>query len=476
MPIRRNNRGQAWLVPPTVDELVPGNHPVRFVADFIASLPTAWWTEAGIDVDGAATGAPGYDPKVLLSIWVFGFMDRKRSTRELEQACQRDVYYWWLAGRQTPDHNTLARFYQRHRPAIRKLFETTVRVAVQSGLVHWAVQAIDGTRIPANAANDQSMTATRLQEVLRRLDAAIDQLESELTGAAESAEAVMPVALVEAQARRNRITAALAQLQGTPAGRTVNLTDPEATIVKTRDGLRPGYNGQAVVGAVPMPPGEADGRIVLGGSLTQAPNDQHQLIAQITNARELTGREAELVLADAGYVTHTAIAAPEAPTRGHARSAKTGPFGLTDFVYAPETDTFTCPNHCQLTFRGLKPDRRNGRCRRHYRADQADCQGCPLATRCLPKGQASRLLRTPPELPAMARHRRWMAHPDAIRWMSRRKGLIEPVFGTLKSCFGLRRAYRRGLANVESEWYFGLATINLRTLSRCWANGHVQLG
>lgn len=262
MPIRRYDRRQAYLLPPTIDEPVPANHPVRFVADFIDALPPEWWQDAGIDLNGAATGAPEYDPKVMLAIWVFGFMDRKRSTRELEQACRRDVYYWWLTGRQTPDHNTLARFYRRHRGAIRNLFETTVRVAVASGLVHWAVQAIDGTRIPANAANDQSLTAKQLAALLRRLDVVIDQLESQVTGAAEAAETALPAALVETQARRNRIAAALEQVRGTAAGRTVNLTDPEATIVKTREGLRPGYNGQAVVGAVPMPPGEPDGRIV----------------------------------------------------------------------------------------------------------------------------------------------------------------------------------------------------------------------
>lgn len=225
----------------------------------------------------------------------------------------------------------------------------------------------------------------------------------------------------------------------------------------------------------------------MGGSLTNEPNDQHQLIAQITNARDLTGQTAEMILADAGYVTHTAIAeieamgqaiaAPEPPSRGPARRNGPDRFGLGDFAYDLDTDTFTCPNQRVLTLRGVTPANGDGPVRRYrqYRAERADCQGCPLAVRCLDKGHASRLLRTPPDHPAMARHRRWMEQPDAVRWMGLRKQLVEPVFGTLKSCFGFRRAYRRGLANVASEWYFGLATINLRTLARLWANGQLHL-
>ncbi|MCC6705650.1 MAG: hypothetical protein IT334_12280, partial [Thermomicrobiales bacterium] len=64
MPTRRYDRSQAFLIPPTLDEQVPPLHPVRFVVDLLESLPDAWWREAGIDLDGAATGAPGYDPKV----------------------------------------------------------------------------------------------------------------------------------------------------------------------------------------------------------------------------------------------------------------------------------------------------------------------------------------------------------------------------------------------------------------------------
>lgn len=483
MPIRRFDRQQIYLIPPSTDDLVPPLHPVRFVAELVDALPEAWWHDAGIDPDGAATGAPGYDPKVLLAIWVFGFMDRKRSSRELEQACQRDVYYWWLTGHQSPDHNTLARFYQRHRAAMRTLFATTVRVAMANGLVTWAVQAIDGTRIMADAASDQSLTARKLQALLERIDATIAELESGLTGEAESAAVAMPERLADARTRREQIEAALAQVAGAPAGRTVNLTDPEAPLVKTRHGLQPGYNGQAAVCAVPMPAGEPDGRMVVGGSLTTDPNDRQQLLEQITTARALCGEVAEVVLADAGYITHDALAgaealgqvvvAPEQAAGGKRRKRTPDAFGIDDFTYDLATDTFRCPNAQRLTFRYERPEGANGPVRRTYRTDTADCRGCPFTARCLAPTERSRRIRTPAGLAAMVRHRQWMEQPDAQRLAALRKQLVEPVFGILKSCLGMRRAYRRGFVNVESEWYLGLSAHNLRTLARCWANGQV---
>lgn len=485
MPIRRYDRSQAFLIPPTLDEQVPPLHPVRFVVDLLESFPDAWWQEAGIDLDGAATGAPNYDQKVLFMVWVFGFMDRKRSSRELEQACRRDVSYWWLTGRQCPDHNTLARFYQRHKPAIRSLFKTTVRVAMEHGLVSWAVQAIDGTKIVADAAPDQAISASKLRALLDQVDVAIAELESRLTGEAESAAVAMPAELADIQARRAKIEAALARLDGEKADQTVNWTDPDATIMKTRRGLQPSYNGQAVAGVAPMPDGQPNGRIVLGGSLTQDANDQQHLIEQITNARELTGEVAEAVLADAGYTTHEAIATAEAlgqvvvaPEQTYgAKQGKRSPasLGIDDFTYDLPTDTFICPMHQRLTFRYESTEDSSGVRRRLYRTDPSDCRGCPLAERCLGPVERSRRIRTPAGIAAMERHRRWMAQPDAQRLGARRKHLIEPVFGILKQTLRMGRAFRRGFANVESEWFLGLSALNLRTLARCWANGQLVL-
>ena len=121
MPLRPFSREQAWLLPPTLDELVPADHPVRFVAAFVDGLDAAAWEELGVDLQGDPRGAGAYHPRALLSVWVYGFMTGVRSSRKLEAACTDQVPYLWLVGRQQPDHNTLWRFYTAHRDRMRTL-------------------------------------------------------------------------------------------------------------------------------------------------------------------------------------------------------------------------------------------------------------------------------------------------------------------------------------------------------------------
>ena len=88
MPLREMNRDQAWLLPPTLDELVPPDHPARFVAEFVDALEREDWRELDVQPDGEPMGAPAYHPRALLSVWLYGFMTNVRSCRKLESACR----------------------------------------------------------------------------------------------------------------------------------------------------------------------------------------------------------------------------------------------------------------------------------------------------------------------------------------------------------------------------------------------------
>ena len=135
-----------------------------------------------IDVDGDPLGAPAYHPWALLSVWLYGFMTGVRSSRKLEAACRDQIPFLWLTGWQHPDHNTLWRFYQAHRSAMRWLLKHTVRTAVEVGLVDLAVQALDGTKIAANAAGDQTYDMSKLERLLAKTGAAIGDLEAQNEG------------------------------------------------------------------------------------------------------------------------------------------------------------------------------------------------------------------------------------------------------------------------------------------------------
>ena len=154
MPERASKRDQHFLLPPSWDELVPRDHPVRFVEAFMAELPKETRQKLGAEERANERGAPRYAPAILAAIWIYGFMTGVRSSRELERACLEHLPFRWLSGDQCPDHNTLWRWYDRHRSVMHELFKQSVRTAVHAGLVDLAVMAVDGTKLQANAAAD----------------------------------------------------------------------------------------------------------------------------------------------------------------------------------------------------------------------------------------------------------------------------------------------------------------------------------
>ena len=102
MPLRDMAREQMWMLPPTLDELLPLDHPARFVAEFVDALGRDGWSELGVEIGGDPLGAPAYHPRALLSVWLYGFMTGMRSCRKLEAACRDQISYLWLTGWQHP--------------------------------------------------------------------------------------------------------------------------------------------------------------------------------------------------------------------------------------------------------------------------------------------------------------------------------------------------------------------------------------
>ena len=195
VPLRDMPREQAWLLPSSLDELLPLDHPARFVAEFVDALDREDWKELGVEIEGDPLGAPAYHPRALLSVWLYGFMTGIRSSRKLEAACRDQIPYLSLTGWQHPDHNTLWRFYKDHHQAMRSLIKRTVRTAVAMELVDLAVQAVDGTKVAANASSGRSYDAEGLATLLERLDRAIAELEDQNEGETDRAPVQLPVEL-----------------------------------------------------------------------------------------------------------------------------------------------------------------------------------------------------------------------------------------------------------------------------------------
>jgi len=474
MPLRPLNREQAWLLPPTLGELIPNDHPARFVAEFVDALDHAAWVELGIGPDGNPLGAPAYHPRALLSVWLHGFMTGIRSSRKLETACRDQVSYLWLTGWQHPDHNTLWRFYQSHRQAMRKLLKYTVATAVKLELIDLAVQAVDGTKIGANAAGDRTYDTAGLHRLLDRAEMAITELEAQNEAGDDSPPPRLPEKLHRTQALRQQVRDAMSHLVQHEGLSRVNLTDEDAQLMKGRSGIIIGYNAQAMVSPLAPETAKGNGMLITAVEVVNSASDSGQLAPMLEKAEELTGQRVPVTLADGGY--HTAASLEAGERRGQVlvmgeryKDSCTGPYFKDQFEYNATTDSYICPHGQQLPFRGLRKSQLTGsRSIRVYRASRTDCRTCQAFGVCTRDKHAGRALWISSSDMLLRKHRKWMQTYEARSLYSRRKELIEAVFGILKDQLGARRFLLRGLANVRAEFILLATAFNLRTLWRVW--------
>jgi transposase len=476
MPLRPWTRDREGVLPPKLDDWVAADHPVRFVAAFVEELTAAEWAALGIAPGGHPGGAPAYDPAVLLAAWLYGFMSGVRSCRKLATACAEQVPFLWLTGGQRPDHNTLWRFYQRARPGMHALFKRTVATAAASGLVVWAIQAVDGTKIGGNAAKDRTLDAAALGKLLDRVDQAIADLEAQNRPDGPPTPPPLPADLAQAEALRDRVRAALDQVTAPDGPTRLNLTDPEAGLVKGRHGIVAGYNAQAVVARVALPSTAASrprpARLLTAVAVIPEADDHGQLLPMLARVDATTGHNPTTVLADGGYHDGATVAGcaargvcvvmPEAQ-----QQAVADPFHKEHFAYDTATDTFTCAAGHPLPYRGTKA-RTERPAMRVYRGTAAVCRACPHFGDCTKDARQGRALEVGPHEAALRARRAWMATDEAQTLVRQRKAVVEPVFGVLKEELGARRFLLRGRANVDAEWTLLATALNLRTCVRLW--------
>jgi transposase len=469
MPLRSLNRQQAWLFPPTLDELIPGDHPVRFVAGIVDTLDDNLWRSLSIDLDGKPLGAPAYHPRALLSVWLYGFMTGIRSSRKLEDACRDQVPYLWLTAWQHPDHNTLWRFYKEHRGEMHHLFKLTVRTAVKMNLVDLAVQAVDGSKIQANAAKDRTYNPESLRRLLRHTDMVIQELEKQNEAGDSPPPLHLPEKLSKAQALRTKIQAAIEQLAEEDGLKRINLTDGDAELMKSRQGIVAGYNMQTVVSPLKVTEaGQASGMLITAVDTVKDADDHHQLVNMMERAEEVTGRKADITLVDAGYHSGANVAASEERKQRiampEAQDNRLKPSDHNRFNYHAGNDSYICPAGNALKY--IEVRQVGKRTVRVYGGSGSTCRECSAFGSCTKNRYRGRELLIGPYETALRDHRAWMATSEAKEAYKRRKELSEPSFGIIKEQMRFRRFLLRGINNAKAEAVMVATAFNMRMLCR----------
>jgi transposase len=500
-------QNQLQVLPPSLEDLIPANHVVRVVNEAVDRMKVD-----GLLAKYDGGGASSYHPKMLLKVFLYGYLEGIYSSRRLAKALRENTHYMWLSGSQRPDFRTLNRFRSsRLKGTMDEIFVSLVELLVESDLVALKESFVDGTKIEAQAnrytfvwgkstQKHKARLEQKVRDLLHQIDAENDA-ENDRYGdrdLEELGEDVEPITSEQLDRKLRELEERLRQKQDAPKAERRTLTkavkqitkdflprlqkyerqqeilgernsysktDPDATFMRMKEDhmrngqLKPGYNVQI----------STEQQFITNVTVHQDRTDTATLPEHLDHFRVLHGRDPEVVVADAGYGSEENYQELEA--RGCEAYVKYNTFdqeqvkrrkrkkpGAQDFGYDIERDEYLCPQGRVLSHLRTRTRRtKNGYRTLEQIYEAHDCDGCPLKEVCCPKYPRRRLY----VRPILERHkqeaREHLTSPEGLRYRKRRMIEPESVFAQIKHNRRFRRFHLRGLEKVEIE--FGLVAM-----------------
>ena len=423
--IQGEARTQGTLFPVSLEGLIPEDHFCRVIDAFVDRLDVQGLGFAR--AEAAETGRPGYDPRDLLKLYLYGYLQQIRSSRRLESECQRNVELMWLLGRLRPDHKSIAEFRRVHRHAVTQAGAELVKFARSVGLIRGEWIAIDGSKFRAVSSVSSVQERVAVERYLESLETADREDEPVVENGA--------------------VAAALEKLR--------RHAEPEAGFMKTAQGLLPAYNVQTAV--------DAKHGLIVAQQVTDEANDTRSLLPMAEAAQQAVGQPSAPihVVADAGYSNGEQAAAcenkgilPHVPVHRGVNTQGGGKlFDRTAFQYQEQSNTMLCPAGHHL--------RSDGRNRRSiiYLGRAEVCGACAIKPQCTVGPRRS--VRRHVQEGALQRMQQ-RATPAA---MQLRRRTVEHPFAILKyAIFGHPRFLLRGLEGTRAEMSLAVMAYNLKRM------------
>lgn len=458
--IEGTSREQALLFPEVMEEYIEENNPVRFMDAFVE----------GLDLKGlgfrraepAETGRPAYHPGDLIRLYIYGYVNRIRSSRLLEKEAQRNVEVMWLIRKLRPDFKTVADFRRDNVEAIKKACREFTLLCKKLELFGGELLGIDGSKFRAVNSKSRNFNEKKLIDLVRRIDEKIgvylqdlDQCDRESVVSGQLTKEELQSKIEELQERKGKYQGLLGELEQRGENQ-VSLTDSESRLMgKSGQKMDVSYNVQTVV--------DAKHKLIVEHEVVNDGSDQNQLSVMAIRAKETLKVEKMEVVADKGYYDgqevkkcqevgiEAYVPRPEVKT-----STEDGLFGKEQFIYDAQADCYRCPAGQSLTFRYHVQE--NGQKIGCYTSSA--CNHCRLKSLCTRRKKGGRKIKRSENEDALeAMVLRMKSHPEKIR---RRKTLCEHPFGTFKRGMNAGHFLTKGLAKVRAETSLLVLAYNLK--------------
>jgi transposase len=456
--ISGESRNQIYLLPESVDDYIGEDNPVRFLDAFVGKLELG---ELGFQhAVPAEVGRPAYDPGDLLRLYLYGYLNRIRSSRRLEKEAARNLEVMWLIRKLRPDFKTIADFRKDNSGAIKRVCREFTLLCQQLDLFGGELVAIDGSKFQAVNSKGRNFSARKLKQVIEEIDAKIeaylkhlDQRDVEEARVAVPRAAEMKEQLERWRERKQVYENCQQQLQQS-GEKQISLTDPDSRKMSMGHESQIGYNVQVAV--------DAKHKLIVEHEVTTAVTDQGQLTLMAERAKRTLGVDRLEVLADMGYYDGAEVKKCEQqgimayiPKPLTSANTKLGLFGKERFHYDTDKDVYVCPAGEELRYRfGTKE---KGRAIRYY--STSACGRCALKAQCTRNKRNRRITRWEYEDVLERMKQRVDQHPELMR---QRKMIVEHPFGTIKRWMEQSFFLMRGKNKVSAEMSLTVLAYNLR--------------
>lgn len=427
---RRYVPEQSLLLPPSPRDWLPEGHLVYFLSDTVDALDLkAFYEPYGGD---GRRNSP-YDPRMMVKLLLYGYATGIFSSRKIAKKLHEDVAFRVLAGENFPAHRTLAEFRQRHLPAFQALFVQVLEVAGEAGLLKMGTVAVDGTKVKASASKHKAMSYGRMKQDQERLKSEIAELTSRAARVDAEEDAQygpdntgdeLPEELQRREQRLGKIKEAIERLRSRQAAedRAAGRKEVPADAAEGKKSREFGEPAEKKQDNFTDPESrimktssgfeqcyngqlavEGESRLILAAKVTQSASDHDELLPVLEEVRTNVGQHPQAVLADAGYRSEENLQSLE----------------------ASQIEAYVALGR---------------------------------------EGKKS-VVKNEEKHPATQRMKQKLETPEGRKHYAKRKSIVEPVNGWIKSVLGFRQFSLRGLKKVSGEWTLVCLALNLRQMS-----------
>jgi len=464
------DRIQPLLFPPSIDDYVDEDNAVRVIESYVDILNLKELGFEDTRKSNRTDGQKAYHPSLLLKIYIYGYLNKIRSSRALEKEIKRNIELIWLTSGLTPSYHTIADFRKNNSKALKQVFKEFVLLCKNIDLIGDGIKAVDGAFLRANASKNQLIMKRTLDRDLIKIKDDISKYLTTLEFADKEQQVSniankLPKDLRKLKYKKEELSSNLKLLEA--LGKTqYNSTDPDATLMRKPAHNLMAYNSQIVV--------DSTFKFIVATNISTQGNDLNQIhkMAQETKENLQIDKNDNLdIVGDTGYYSSkefkkceedniNAIVPEANSTKAQQDKNK---FTRDKFIYDEKQDCCICPNN-KILHKALTPQLKGGKVNYIYRTPSPVCNSCNLRDKCISvKTKYKQIFRWEHE-EIVDRHKAKMKTQEAIDIVKKRGSIVEHPFGTIKRTLGWDHFLVRGKDKVSGENALIMFTYNFKRL------------